>query len=602
MLSQEVLEVLKTAGASFGLGLALTFVTREVARRTGFVARPRPERWHSRPTALAGGVGIFLAFAPIAFFAADKPLRYGVLAGACAMFVLGLADDVFRLKPYLKLVAQLLVAAATLAFGPVLPWTPYTVVNQGLTLFWIIGITNAINLLDNMDGLAGGIACLGAVFQGCFFALQHQVAHACVAFALAGAVLGFLAFNFNPASIFMGDCGSLLLGYALATLALQQSYGRSRGLLAVIAVPVLVLLIPIFDTTFVTVTRLVRGRPVSLGGRDHTSHRLVTLGLSERRAVALLWAIGALAGGMALLTRLGHPGALWIGAPLLAIALSVVAIHLARSDHYEAKPGERNVLLAVAAFGYKRRLFEVLLDVCQAMAAIAAAFLLRFDGDLPDPVSHDLVRVFPMLVCAKILGLLVSGAYSGIWRYVGVRDLFRLVRGAVLGSLFGIALVAMWFRLGALSRGALILDGILFTGLVMGSRLSFRLLRIFLGGRPSAAASRVLLWGAGDAGEVMARRLLVDRETQMIPMGFIDDDARKVGRTIHGLRVLGGSEKILEVIRSGAADSVLVTSDRIPLDQISRVSIAVGQDRVRRMRLSFESALGDQRTGGQQAG
>src|SRR5262245_21319597 len=247
------------------LGLTATYITRTVARRIAFVAKPRADRWHRREIALAGGVGIFAAFAPaVAYFQA-----WPILAGAGAMFVLGLLDDIFRLKPYAKLAGQLLVAGLTVALGPMLPWTPFPILNEALSLFWIIGITNAMNLLDNMDGLSAGVAVVVAVFQSAFFLLYGQLDLAAISAALAGALLGFLVFNWNPASIFMGDCGALFLGYTLAVLAMAHGYGRARGLVIVIAAPVLVMLVPIFDTTFVTITRILRGRPLSKGGRDH---------------------------------------------------------------------------------------------------------------------------------------------------------------------------------------------------------------------------------------------------------------------------------------------------------------------------------------------
>ncbi|HMJ52421.1 MAG TPA: MraY family glycosyltransferase, partial [Polyangiaceae bacterium] len=283
------------------LGFTATYMTRAVARSVGFVAKPRAERWHRRPTALAGGVGIFLAFVPAMAYFREWPL----LIGAGAMFLIGLVDDIFQLKPYAKLAGQLLVAGMTVALGPTLPWTPFPIVNQAISLFWIIGITNAVNLLDNMDGLSAGVATVVALFLSIFALQQGQLALAGTSAALAGALLGFLAFNWNPASIFMGDCGSLFLGYSLAILALHQTYGRSRSILIIITAPVLVMLVPIFDTTFVTLTRILRGRPVSQGGRDHTSHRLVTLGLSERVAVTTLMAVSALGGGIALSARVG---------------------------------------------------------------------------------------------------------------------------------------------------------------------------------------------------------------------------------------------------------------------------------------------------------
>jgi UDP-GlcNAc:undecaprenyl-phosphate GlcNAc-1-phosphate transferase len=317
--------------AAFVGSVVATYVTRQSARRIGFVAKPRAERWHRTPTALAGGTGIFFAFAGVALIA-GVPSRTCLLTGATAMFVLGLVDDVFQLKPYAKLAGQALIAALTVYSGHVLPWTSVTMVNQAISFFWILGITNAINLLDNMDGLAGGVVCIAATFQALFFILQHQGPQAACAGALAAAVLGFLLFNWSPASIFMGDCGALFLGYTLATLATESNYGRSRGLLATVAAPVLVMLVPIFDTTFVTVVRVLRGRPVSQGGRDHTSHRLVTLGVSERTAVVALLMLGALGGTIGVLGRLGINAGVWIGAPLLALTLAFVGIHLARTD------------------------------------------------------------------------------------------------------------------------------------------------------------------------------------------------------------------------------------------------------------------------------
>ena len=251
-----ILTILVVAAA---LGLTATYAMRAFARRIGFVTIPRTERWHQHPVALAGGVGIFVAFAPALAYFHEWP----ILAGAAAMFCLGLIDDIFPLKPYVKLAGQALIAGVTVAFGPTLPWTPFPMLDQALSLFWIIGITNATNLLDNMDGLSGGVAVVVALFQCAFFLLLEQTALAGISAALAGALLGFLVFNWKPASIFMGDSGALFLGYTLSVLALHQNYGRSRSVLVVIAAPVLVMLVPIFDTTFVTLMRLIRGRPVS---------------------------------------------------------------------------------------------------------------------------------------------------------------------------------------------------------------------------------------------------------------------------------------------------------------------------------------------------
>jgi UDP-GlcNAc:undecaprenyl-phosphate GlcNAc-1-phosphate transferase len=582
-----ILWLLAVVGTALALSLVATFLTREVARRIGFVAKPRAERWHRAPTALAGGVGIFIAFS-ITSLVVGAPSR-PLLFGATAMFVLGFIDDVLQLKPYAKLVGQVLIASLTVLSGHLMPWTSVVLVDQAIGFFWIIGITNAINLLDNMDGLAGGTACIGATFQAIFFLLQHQLPQAACAGALAGALLGFLVFNWRPASIFMGDCGALFLGYTLATLATESSYGRSRGLLVTIAAPVLVMLVPIFDTTFVTLVRILRGRPVSQGGRDHTSHRLVILGLSEATAVLALLVLGVLGGTIAVLARLGISAGVWIGTPLVAVTLAFVGIHLARTDEPANRSDHVSLLSSFAAFGYRRRIFEVMLDAVLAMVALASAFLLRFDGDIPADIKQALGRIFLVVVAAKVVALYVVRAYDGVWRYAGVRDLVRLSWGAVLGSMAVLVIVGMWLRFMALSRGALIIDGLVFAALVSASRLGFRFLRVVLGPQPEVVESqKVLLWGAGDLGEQLARRLLDHGEEGLVPVGFVDDDPRKVGRVVHGLRVYGDSAQIPRLLERGLASFVVITSSRVSGERVTAVAAEVGASRVRRVRLLIE--------------
>jgi len=581
--------------ATFAAGVASTWTVRAIARRVGFVAKPRAERWHRKPTALAGGAAIFAVFLGASLFIGGSRGSLGTLmVGGAAMFALGFADDVVHMKPHTKLTGQVVIAALAVLTGPVLPWTTIPVVNQAISFFWVIGITNAINLLDNMDGLAAGVACIAASFQAVFFVLTHQSTEAAYAAALSGALLGFLWFNWNPASIFMGDCGALFLGFVLASLAMENSYGRSRGLLAAIAAPVLVMLVPIFDTTFVTLVRSVRGRPISQGGRDHTSHRLVTLGLSERTAVGGLLLLGILGGTTSVLARVGIKAGVWIGAPLLAFALLFLGLHLARTDQPVNTDDRVSLLSSLAAFGYRRRIFEVVLDAALAMTAFVAAFLLRFDGDIPPPIQGAVARVFPIVVAVKILTLYLMRSYDGLWRYAGVRELIRLGRAAVVASVGLIVVLGLWTQFRSLSRGALIIDGIVFSFLLMASRASFRLLRILIAPRPTAgpaSGTRVLLWGAGDLGERIALTLAERFDDGLVPVGFIDDDRSKHGRVIHGLPVHGDSKAIAGLLANGVADVVIVTSPRILSARVSSVVGEVGTGRVRRVRLQLESVV-----------
>src|SRR5882757_5930892 len=270
MTRQFLISVTVAGVAALVASLAMTPLVRAFARRIGAVAKPKADRWHTKPTAMMGGVAIVIA----------------VIGPALALFLVGLTDDFFHIKPYQKLIGQLLGASAVVWFGLVLPWTPYSTVNMLITLFWLVGITNAVNMLDNMDGLAAGVSAIAAAFLALNFIANQQWLEAVMLATFAGALLGFLLYNHHPASIFMGDCGSMFVGFFLASSALLSGTGggRSRSVVAVLAVPVLVLLVPIFDTAFVTLMRKKAGRSASQGGRDHTSHRLVALGLSEKRA------------------------------------------------------------------------------------------------------------------------------------------------------------------------------------------------------------------------------------------------------------------------------------------------------------------------------
>ena len=222
----------------------------------------RTDRWHRKPTALLGGVAVFLAV--VVPFAILQPVReiWVLLASGSLIFAVGLTDDLVSLKPFTKLVAQIVVASALVFFGYRLEWVQSLSVDTLLTLLWIVGITNAVNLIDNMDGLCAGVGliALAALLVG--VGPQTEVTPTVLYLALlTGATAGFLVYNVHPASVFLGDSGSLFIGLTLAVASLELSQSAvGSNLLPVIAAPVLVLLIPIFDTTLVTVARLRAGR------------------------------------------------------------------------------------------------------------------------------------------------------------------------------------------------------------------------------------------------------------------------------------------------------------------------------------------------------
>ena len=309
----------------------LTPVVRGAALRWTRLSAASPDRWHRRPTPNLGGIAIFVGFAvavvaEILLTAGDLSIREispravlplthrdGLLVAAVMIFALGLVDDVVQLRPSAKLIGQLAAASVLLMSGIGVWLTGSYLVDVTVSLFWFIGITNALNLLDNMDGLAGGVGAIAASFMGVNFLLAGDVGMAGVAFAFAGALVGFLVHNYPPARIFMGDSGSLFTGLVLAGLALSPAPGLSRSLFAIVVVPAIVLAVPILDTTFVTVTRLLEGRAISEGGKDHTSHGLVALGISEERVVWLVWGLAAGGGLIGLSVRCEPAGRVRLG-------------------------------------------------------------------------------------------------------------------------------------------------------------------------------------------------------------------------------------------------------------------------------------------------
>lgn len=329
---------LLAGGAALAAGLVLVPLAAHLARRRGWVAVPRADRWHRRPTALMGGLGIYAAtvagLGASGALAGELPL-VGLLCGATVMMGLGAVDDRRSVMPRPKLLTEL--ACTGLAFAlevRALPGAPWWV-GLPVTALWVVGLTNALNLLDNMDGLAGGAAALGALALGGILLGQGDQGGAAFAFAVAGSTLAFLRENRHPARVFMGDCGSLFLGYALAVLALRAHGGAwAAGPVRATAIPLVLLCVPIADTTLVTVMRLWNGRPVSQGGRDHASHRLVYLGLSEPAAVGVLHGACAAAGAAAWALAGLHPQAGAIAAAATVGVTLLLFIRLARVDAY----------------------------------------------------------------------------------------------------------------------------------------------------------------------------------------------------------------------------------------------------------------------------
>ncbi|MCA9250914.1 MAG: undecaprenyl/decaprenyl-phosphate alpha-N-acetylglucosaminyl 1-phosphate transferase [Phycisphaerales bacterium] len=348
---------------SFMMSVLLTWIVRRWALRTGFVDRPGGHKSHGTPIALGGGIAIFIS-ATLPLIAGSLIARWidpanlptwvpefiqphlqgmgsklvtllSIFAGALVLHVLGLIDDRKPLGPGIKLVIQTLVALAIVglckiraieAMGPIISITA--------TVFWIVFIINAFNFLDNMDGLSAGVAAIAACIFACSATQTGQIFVPIMAWVLVGTLLGFLMFNFAPASVFMGDAGSMVVGYLLAILTILTTfYDPEQGLAPVgVLVPLIVLAVPLYDVISVTIHRIRAGESPFRGDQRHFSHRLVRRGMSVRAAVCTIY----LATGATGISAIIVPRVDWSFATLLFAQCCFVVLMIAILEHAPA--------------------------------------------------------------------------------------------------------------------------------------------------------------------------------------------------------------------------------------------------------------------------
>src|SRR5262245_17286912 len=397
---------------SFMASFLATEIIRRLANRHGWIVAPRPDRWHQRPTAMHGGLGFGVVFILAAagilmrhvarlrlvgIEALPKEVILGgaLIAGAVVILVFGLFDDLKGFRPATKVLCEVVVASGFVFSGGILTVSGVQVVDLLLTYFWFIGITNAVYMLDNMDGLAAGVVIVASIALVVLSIPSPGTENASIlavslGVAFIGALTGFLLHNLPPASIFMGDSGSLTIGYVLAGLAVPSplngfmsigGHSSVYGPLLVILIPATVLAIPIFDTTLVTITRKWSAKRMSEGGRDHSSHRLVGLGLSEWRTLTILYGMAALGGSIAvLMQRLPGQSVPLFGAFVVVLVLSGVYLGQVKVQFLESTHIPPAWTPLVSNILYKRHAAEVLADTVLIVLCFYAAYLLRFEG------------------------------------------------------------------------------------------------------------------------------------------------------------------------------------------------------------------------------
>ena len=542
-----------------------------IAGHYGVVSVPYTETQHTQQKPLMGGAAIIVAI--LATLAMGRVLPLWILAGTAALFIVGMVDDALVLRPRWKLGLQILVILLLIAIAPRLRLAPEPLLNAGLTGFFLLSTINAFNLIDGLDGLAAGVGMIVAASVTAIALVHGDAVMACQALVIAGSLAGFLIYNLYPASIFMGDCGALPLGFLLGSMALQAGNLAGNSRLPRYVVPILIMLMPLLDTAIVSISRIATGAPVSRRGLDHSHHRLLSLGLTDQWAVALAWGLEALAAGCAVaLTSLPHQYLL-ATLPLIIMGFGVVGLFMIDLTFDTNAPGAaygnlRGPARFILTFSYKRRLAEAALDLVLIPAAYFGAFLIRLDFKINDPLMASYISSLPLVMLATYASLLVAGVYRGIWRYASVSDVIRFAIGAVLAGI----LVGLISLIGpvVLSGSIAVLYVILLLNLLVASRMSFRALRsaVALLARPD---ERVLIVGAGELAEAAARYLTTHRGRRFKLVGFVDDDSFTVGKLVHGRRVLGTLADLDRIYETRPFSQVLVAAETIPVERMEQL-------------------------------
>ena len=580
--------------------VALCALVRRTAPAIGAVVPPRADRWHSEPTPTMGGVAIAVA----------AVLGSGVIVGqahamippaawlpiplaALAMFVVGVLDDRLQLSPLAKLVASLIIGAflvfsLTRSPGTALPWT-HTLV----ATIWFAGVCHAFNLLDNMDGLAAGVALIAAGFMAWLLAPWLGAPIALFLVALCGALLGFLYWNRPPARLFMGDCGSLFIGAVLAGASLMPVLQERTVFPWTSVLVVLILVVPLFDTGFVLVLRRFAGRSATRGGTDHVSHRLVSLGFSERSAVRILYLLAIIGGCVAWALVNGGIEQMFPLAALLAVVVTLIGIYLARVPAYNAQDF---AALESSSFApllkdltFRWHAGEVMLDLVLIAACYYFAYRLRFEGESLDHFLPYFTASLPVVLGCKLASLYGSGLYQRSWETFGLRDVSVVLRGVLMGSLLSVLAAAYFYRLEGFSRVVFMLDALLLTVAIIGTRASFRSMSLIAASR-SKRSRHVLVYGAGAYGQMIVREMRANPQWHMNPVAFIDDDPMKAHRWILGVPVRGALDQLDATMRRYSVDEVILSSPLIngQIEHLIR-EVCTDLDRpVRRLHMSIQ--------------
>jgi UDP-GlcNAc:undecaprenyl-phosphate GlcNAc-1-phosphate transferase len=605
------------------LSLVLTPLVIRLAKRIGAMDQPNERKVHKFPIPRLGGLAIYgsfflslvlyIYFDPALHPFASMHPKTGImlLISLTIVLILGLWDDMRQLSPGKKFFFQFLAASivyfAGFRISSITHPFSLNLLNLGIldfpaTLLWIVGITNAFNLIDGLDGLASGVAFIVSLTICSISFILGDLNTATEALLLAGAVLGFLRYNFGGARIFLGDSGSLFLGFSLAILSMQSSTKGSTAFS--ILVPVLALGLPIMDTMLAMVRRFLRSvfpedeQPKSLvkkvfsmflPDRGHIHHQLIARGLSHRNVVLLLYVVSCLFGVGAFAVTMTNN----IGTTPILIAIGIATfIGVSQLRYREMAMLRNGMLLPLYDWPlFNSNLFQGFLDLAFILAAYTGASFLQSRTDHPFAFTMGFFQSLMLLAGIQMSVFYLAGLYKGAFRQFGMSDMLKVL------STVALALIVTWTvfsflpkEKNLLSLNIVVMNFYFLLSLVMGARVSFHVLNYLSRRDQCDGKKKVLIYGAGSESLLTVQKILSDEKLGYCPVGFLDDDPKLQGKRLNGYPIFGGHLKLEGILRKMKIEEIIISTDALMpkvLERVRQIARANGVI-LRRTVLHFE--------------
>jgi UDP-GlcNAc:undecaprenyl-phosphate GlcNAc-1-phosphate transferase len=587
---------------AFCASLILTPLVRSLAVRIGAIDRPGERKIHAVSMPRLGGMGVvgsvvFTGLTAVAVeswrgevFLFNPEAWTPVALGGMIVFLAGVWDDLRTLPAWVKFLCQAMAAGIAIWFG--IRVEQVSLLGSGsitlgvlafpLTFLWIVGITNAFNLVDGLDGLAAGLAIIVAGSCATIFFLNGDTQNMPFLLILLGALLGFLPYNFNPATIFLGDSGSLVIGYVLAVTAITGSRRGAQTLAVVI--PLLIFGIPIIDTLLSMTRRFVGSvqmlqasrtrlkermlcaKHMFVADQRHIHHRLLALGFSHRNAVLLLYALALGLSGLAFVSVLAQYRN--VGVILLAVCLATY-IGVRKLGYDEMTFLHTGTLLRwYEEVQFNHRFFLGFVDMVLMTLAYWGAFLLKYEPPWTSELMGWYGNTFPWVLVLQLVVFSATGLYRGVCRAAEVGDVMRVAWVTFLAVALSYACAVLRIPPQG-TPGFFAIDALALGTLVVSVRSTYRVLEYLLPGT-TATSSPALIYGAGQDGQLILRELRQHPHLGLQPIGFLDDDPTLYHRMVQRVPVLGSGEEIAGVMDRQAVAALILASSRLQRSHVDR--------------------------------